>query len=223
MGPKYFKAFTLIELLIVVAIIAILAAIAVPNFLEAQTRAKVSRVKADLRTLATGIESYTVDYNKPPFDWAEDVSFPYYLHSGISTPVSYVSSGARLTDVFADNRQSSFFNPNDIRERFRYRAFGQEYLSGGVPGSPFSGLPGPSAPGNQKALDVHGAWFLVSKGPDASNAPLPQGFSDGNNEDDWLWLPYDPTNGTVSSGEVIRSQSVPDVGAVGYGEEVIYQ
>lgn len=57
------KGFTLIELLIVVAIIAILAAIAVPNFLEAQTRAKVSRCKADMRTQAVAMEAYYVDYN----------------------------------------------------------------------------------------------------------------------------------------------------------------
>jgi prepilin-type N-terminal cleavage/methylation domain-containing protein len=60
------KAFTLIELLIVVAIIAILAAIAVPNFLEAQTRSKMSRAKADMRSIVTAIEAYAVDYNKYP-------------------------------------------------------------------------------------------------------------------------------------------------------------
>ncbi|MGB9691829.1 MAG: type IV pilin protein [Candidatus Sumerlaeaceae bacterium] len=60
------KGFTLIELLIVVAFIAILAAIAVRNFLEAQTRSKVARVKSDMRSLATAVESNTVDNNKLP-------------------------------------------------------------------------------------------------------------------------------------------------------------
>lgn len=57
------QGFTLIELLIVVAIIAILAAIAIPNFLAAQTRSKVSRTKADMRTIAVALESYFVDNN----------------------------------------------------------------------------------------------------------------------------------------------------------------
>lgn len=50
----------------VVAIIAILAAIAVPNFLEAQTRSKVSRARADMRSISTGLESYCIDTNRYP-------------------------------------------------------------------------------------------------------------------------------------------------------------
>jgi len=53
--------FTLIELLIVVAIIAILAAIAAPNFLEVQTRSKVSRAHADMRSISVSLEAYRVD------------------------------------------------------------------------------------------------------------------------------------------------------------------
>ena len=51
-----------------VAIIAILAAIAVPNFLEAQVRSKVSRCKADQRSLTNAIEMYKVDWNIYPVD-----------------------------------------------------------------------------------------------------------------------------------------------------------
>ena len=48
------------------AIIAILAAIAVPNFFEAQVRSKVSRTKSDMRTVGTAINAYIVDYNDVP-------------------------------------------------------------------------------------------------------------------------------------------------------------
>lgn len=61
---KRMRGFTLIELLIVVAIIAILAAIAIPNFLDAQIRSKVSRVRTDQRSVATGLEAYFVDNNQ---------------------------------------------------------------------------------------------------------------------------------------------------------------
>jgi prepilin-type N-terminal cleavage/methylation domain-containing protein len=104
------SGFTLIELLIVVAIIAILAAIAVPNFLEAQTRAKVSRVKADLRTLLTAVETYHIDSNKYPLHmlvdqvgniqldpWLADRNGPAYAEfhfsekNSLTTPVSYIN------------------------------------------------------------------------------------------------------------------------------------
>jgi type II secretion system protein G len=55
------KGFTLIELLIVVAIIGIIAAIAIPNLLNAIDRGKQKRTMADLRTLGTANETYSID------------------------------------------------------------------------------------------------------------------------------------------------------------------
>ena len=60
------KGFTLIELLIVVAIIGIIVAIAIPNLLNAIQRAKQRRSMGDMRTTATAVESYAVDFNRYP-------------------------------------------------------------------------------------------------------------------------------------------------------------
>ena len=59
-------AFTLIELLIVVAIIGILAAIAIPNFQNAQIRAKYSRCLGDMKACQTALESYYIHNNAYP-------------------------------------------------------------------------------------------------------------------------------------------------------------
>lgn len=54
--------FTLIELMVVIVIIGILVAIALPNFVGAQDRAKISSVKANAHTLQTAVETYAVDW-----------------------------------------------------------------------------------------------------------------------------------------------------------------
>jgi len=60
------KGFTLIELLIVVAIIGIIAAIAIPNLLNAINRGRQKRTMSDIRSIATAMEAYSVDFNFYP-------------------------------------------------------------------------------------------------------------------------------------------------------------
>src|SRR5262249_53337165 len=60
------SGFTLIELLIVVAIIGIIAAIAIPNLLNAIDRSKQKRTMADMRSVGTACEEYSIDNNFYP-------------------------------------------------------------------------------------------------------------------------------------------------------------
>ena len=64
--------FTLIELLIVIAIILILIAIALPNFLEAQARARLARVKGDMRGLITAVEAFRTERGVLLIDFWDD-------------------------------------------------------------------------------------------------------------------------------------------------------
>ncbi len=114
------KAFTLIELLIVVAIIAILAAIAVPNFLEAQTRAKIARVLSDQRTYATALETYQIDNSTYP------LQYPWFAARAGTEPPGYVTES--INSALAA-RQATAPSPNPFTWR---PSFG--YKNGGAAG-----------------------------------------------------------------------------------------
>jgi type II secretion system protein G len=181
------RGFTLIELLIVVAIIAILAAIAVPNFLEAQARSRVSRVKSDMRSLATAIESYRVDHADYPVPADENgitippaiatlEGFETFLPVQLTTPISYINHLPE--DVFRRTGESEL-------RLFHYGT--REY---------FIAVEGNDDEFDQVIEDLVDApqpsvaWFLFSHAPDRIHNEPPE------------HVLYDPTNGTVSLGDI---------------------
>jgi prepilin-type N-terminal cleavage/methylation domain-containing protein len=177
------QAFTLIELLIVVAIIAILAAIAVPNFLEAQTRSKVSRAKTDMRSCMVAMESYRVDANKYPINFGMSYGYvggvgpgdPYRAPVGwglwqLTTPIGYIAS--LPADPFSKLTYTYEFH--------NWGKGGNEYYS--------------------HSTELVG---LRSLGPDQRRQYLLVLASDTKDPKTIYITLYDPTNGTVSRGDIL--------------------
>ena len=84
------SGFTLIELMIVMAIIAILATIAIPIYVRTLQRAKEATLREDLHTMRTAIDSFTVDKEKAP-DSLDDLVQAGYLKS---IPVDPITSSS---------------------------------------------------------------------------------------------------------------------------------
>ncbi len=157
----------------------VLMVIAVPNFLEAQVRSKVSRTRADLRTMAVAIESYYVDNNAYPahtvvasqssMQMATPAKPSFRLTNNdrlvsLTTPIAYLTS--YFPDVFAPVKG----------EVFCYYA-------------------------------KDGGWIMWSPGPDLQydiNAERDYNPASTTPTDQLLWVTFDPTNGTVSSGDIWR-------------------
>ena len=76
------KAFTLVEIMIVVAIIALLAAIAVPGFLRARKRSQASRILNDLRLIDNACDMYAIENNKKTNDPVSVADWTNYLKKG---------------------------------------------------------------------------------------------------------------------------------------------
>jgi prepilin-type N-terminal cleavage/methylation domain-containing protein len=203
---RFKQGFTLIELLIVVAIIAILAAIAVPNFLEAQTRAKVSRVMSDLRTYDTAMSTYRIDHNKPS---------PTYRHNRaetrkwivryLTTPIAYMTQA--LPDPFNTNLshpENRGMDGNPDPDQRYLIAWGPDHLHS--PDGVYSAARETQYAGFFQLYPVYSNGskfsrrdfvFFFSMGPDHE-------FDILDGKTPRAVHTYDATNGTVSRGEIGR-------------------
>ena len=74
--------FTLVEIMIVVAIIALLAAIAVPGFLRARKRSQASRILNDLRLIDAAVDQYAIENNMTSGHVVNTVDWTNYLKKG---------------------------------------------------------------------------------------------------------------------------------------------
>lgn len=198
------KAFTLIELLIVVAIIAVLAAIAVPNFLEAQTRTKTSAVLSDMRAVKTALETYQIDYGTYPHIAGDQdnvmkmdgmMRMPF-LPVSLTTPISYIKQ--LPLDPFKP------VNMADHDHTFVYLSEGnvaeaalQQFRA------------------NVEQVDVNDVYAprfaLFSTGPDKRFGAMAMQMNPGPPPVyGVMYMPtstvvqYDPTNGTLSAGDIVR-------------------
>ncbi len=187
--------FTLIELLIVVAIIGILAAIAVPNFLNAQTKAKIAKVRSELRSLSVAIDSYQLDQNNYP--WPKNNSrFDTANHIGncveLTTPVSYIAS-VDMDDPFVDRKWWQSYGDSGAHPMYVYvnyhGAWGNSYFKNQLGEIPKGYGMTSHGPDKVDSGGVH--WplnvYLQDLGVDAANVHI-----------------YHPSNGLTSYGDIVR-------------------
>lgn len=184
------KAFTLIELLIVVAIIGILAAIAVPNFLNAQLRAKIAGAEADMRGIGTAIETYRIDHNRFPRTYSEGCyggpCVGYQMSrferlSKLTTPVAYLS-GVPEDKFNTTQLQAGASDPVNSYPYWEPN-FADGYRTPNGLGMHFRDQSKPN-----------GLWALMSFGPDGD-------FEAAGGGD---LAPFEVSNGLTSNGDIMR-------------------
>ncbi len=191
------RGFTLIELLIVIAIILILIAIALPNFLEAQIRARVTKANGELRSIATAL----FDYNTALISASKEGIFPPAGGVAQGSWLAWRNSSTGMSPNAANDNahacsiiwvQGSFYDSKgdasatdaaavptgNTHYDLRVMTSPIEALTA-TPSDPFKNNGGFSAQYDYFATDLRDTFALRSLGPDgvAAVGCGPQGFN----------------------------------------------
>ena len=186
--------FTFVELTIVMAIVAILAAIAIPNFLEARVRSAVSRSRGELALLNMAVDSYRLEEGSFPLNAVPGEAGSWDLRV-LTTPVVYLSRLPMDALTTQDARGRNHPTPlNPVPYRF-YNALQLGAEEGLKPFDAYS----------DRMLRGFGAGLLWGLGPHGALRP------DGGTVATTIHpggavqvLPYNPTNGTTSPGDIYQ-------------------
>jgi len=176
------KGLTLFEFLVVIAVIGVLAAIAIPHILQAQIRSRVARVQNEQQLVGSALELYRSDYNAyPPYYVAPAIIFPRIQRLvPLTTPVDYlpevpedvfnrIDIGGNKVLIYAERRSYQEAQADLPLQQSVYNSFFDGQL-------------------------VSALWILRSRGPSGRLLMPPFDVS----------KLYDPTNGTVSVGNIVR-------------------
>lgn len=167
------RGFTLLELLVVVSLLLILSSVAMINLSEAQTRARVGRVHADSRTIASALEIYRSDNETYPIAAVGDYQLELPLIA-LTTPCAYLN--ACPVDPFGTA-------PYDFAPE--YYVLGYNYLDAL---STSVGLPGETYGHIWRELPQK-KYMIHSCGPNRRWDVTP-------------FQTYDASNGTLSNGDI---------------------
>src|SRR5205807_4389124 len=112
--------FTLVEIMIVVAIIALLAAIAVPGFLRARKRSQASRILNDLRMIDSALDQYAIETNPTTgatvaiTDWTNYLKKNSLLYNSATTLLGS-TYGAQEVDTIPTVPANDYATLSDVR------------------------------------------------------------------------------------------------------------
>ncbi len=178
------NAFTLIELLVVVAIIGILTTIAMPNFQNAQVKARTSAALAEMQSLSTAVEQYYMDHNTYPLDGNDylERSVEYFdqkrIQHVLTTPTAYITELPgdlfHETDKYHSDPLIGKYFTSKKPYPYVYYSKGNFFENKGNPN----------------------AYYLFSFGPNQ--------YFDNADSREGEYLEYNITNGVISEGDLIR-------------------